>query len=301
MVNNPLVSVWMITYNHEKYISQALDGILMQKTNFNYEIVIGEDCSTDRTREICIEYQKKYPDKIKLLLNEKNIGVTPNFIQTLKACKGKYIALCEGDDYWTDSYKLQKQVDFLEANPEYSVVYTDCSLINSLGDKLPDTDYLIKQRKRYRSGDVFFNLLRENFINTLTVCLRAECIISDKSILDKWYIYDYYLWLQLAKKGKVQYIADITACYRIHATGLCQNDEFFRQRHHLILRDALKLIRYKELKLISNDDYIYILKLHKYLILNNRFSLMDRMDLGVSFLKMTFWYFCLYKSLKEIN
>lgn len=116
MNKKPLVSVWMITYNHEKFIAQAIDSVIMQKTNFDYEIVIGEDCSTDRTREIVLEYKAKHPDKFKLLLQEKNVGMMQNFIVTLKTCNGKYIALLEGDDYWTDPLKLQKQVDFLQAN-----------------------------------------------------------------------------------------------------------------------------------------------------------------------------------------
>ena len=110
------VSVCMITYNHEKFISEAIEGVLMQKTDFPIELIIGEDCSTDKTREICIEYQRKYPNIIKLLLSEQNKGSIRNFIETMQAAQGKYIALCEGDDYWTDSYKLQKQVDFLEKN-----------------------------------------------------------------------------------------------------------------------------------------------------------------------------------------
>ena len=113
------VSVFMITYNHEKYIAEALDSILMQKTDFDFDIVIGEDCSTDATRRIVLEYSRKYPDKIKLLLHNVNVGFISNMMYVLEACTGKYVAMCEGDDYWTDPFKLQKQVDFLEANNEY--------------------------------------------------------------------------------------------------------------------------------------------------------------------------------------
>lgn len=103
-----MVSICMITYNHEPFIREAIEGVLMQQSTFPYELVIGEDYSTDRTRDICIEYQQKHPDKIRLLLNEKNLGVMPNFIQTLNACSSKYIALCEGEDYWTDPLKPQE-------------------------------------------------------------------------------------------------------------------------------------------------------------------------------------------------
>jgi len=116
--NSPLVSIICITYNHEPYIAEAIEGVLMQKCSFPIELVIGEDCSTDNTRKICEEYANK-SELIKLLPTETNLGMMPNFIRTLQSCTGKYIAMCEGDDYWTDPLKLQKQVDFLEANAEY--------------------------------------------------------------------------------------------------------------------------------------------------------------------------------------
>ena len=111
-MNKPLLSIASITYNHEQFIAQAIESWLMQKTSFEIEIIIGEDCSTDNTRAIIEKYRKLHPDLIKLIISESNVGMMPNFIRTLAACRGKYIALCEGDDYWTDPYKLQKQVDF---------------------------------------------------------------------------------------------------------------------------------------------------------------------------------------------
>ena len=114
----PIVSICMITYNHGEFLKDAIDGVLMQKTNFPFELIIGDDCSKDNSREICIEYKNKYPDIIKLRLPEKNLGALPNFCENLLSCKGKYIALCEGDDYWTNPDKLQKQVDYLESNQD---------------------------------------------------------------------------------------------------------------------------------------------------------------------------------------
>lgn len=115
----PMVSIQMLAYNHEKYIKKALDSILMQKVNFTYEIVVGEDCSQDSTRTILLQYKEKYPDKIKLILHEKNVGMLKNSNYIREQCIGKYCAVCEGDDYWTDPYKLKKQIEFLEKNPEY--------------------------------------------------------------------------------------------------------------------------------------------------------------------------------------
>ena len=122
-MNEPYLSVVFITYNHERYIRQALDSVLMQKTDFPFEIVVGEDCSTDHTRDILNEYKEKYPDQIRLLYREKNLGrPTLNVYQTAMECKGKYMAFLEGDDFWTDPEKLQKQVRFLEEHDEYEAV-----------------------------------------------------------------------------------------------------------------------------------------------------------------------------------
>jgi len=115
----PLVSVIMLTYNHEKYIRQALDSVLMQKVDFDYEILIGDDCSTDSTAQILLEYQQKYPDKICLRLRHKNIGATKNAYELLMIARGDYLATCEGDDYWTNINKLQIQIDFLKKNKSY--------------------------------------------------------------------------------------------------------------------------------------------------------------------------------------
>ena len=121
--SNPLVSVVTITYNHAPYIAKCIEGVLMQQVNFPMEFIIAEDCSTDGTRAICEEYAKKYPDLIRLLPSEGNMGAVMNEQRAFEAARGKYIATCEGDDYWTDPLKLQKQVDFLESHSDYSVCF----------------------------------------------------------------------------------------------------------------------------------------------------------------------------------
>lgn len=118
----PLVSVLIAAYNQEKYIGQTLDSILMQQCSFDFEIIIGEDCSTDGTREICLEYQEKYPDQIVLCLNERNKGLLDNYFDIFLKCRGKYIADCGGDDYWLTTQKLQEQVDLLEKHGNVSLV-----------------------------------------------------------------------------------------------------------------------------------------------------------------------------------
>ncbi|MGN0187162.1 MAG: glycosyltransferase family 2 protein [Paludibacteraceae bacterium] len=127
-VKDPLVSINVLTYNQEGFIKETLDSILNQECDFEYEIIVGEDCSIDATRDICIEYQHQFPERIKLVLAEENGGLMVNFVNVCREYRGKYVAGIAGDDYWCDTKKLQKQVDFLEANPEYGVCFTACWL-----------------------------------------------------------------------------------------------------------------------------------------------------------------------------
>jgi glycosyltransferase involved in cell wall biosynthesis len=118
---SPFVAIWMVTYNHEAYVVEAIESVLMQQTHFDFKLYIGDDCSKDNTRKIIQAYQEKYPHKIELLLHEKNLGASPNGIFMYQHCiqtGAKYIALCEGDDYWISKEKLQKQVEFFDANPD---------------------------------------------------------------------------------------------------------------------------------------------------------------------------------------
>ncbi|HOU98269.1 MAG TPA: glycosyltransferase [Bacteroidales bacterium] len=213
---NQLVSVTMITYNHDKYISDAIEGILLQKTTFPVELIIGEDCSTDNTRSICIEYQQKYPERIRLFLSDRNLGMLPNFVNTLNACKGKYTCICEGDDYWTDPYKLQTQVDFLEANPEYIACCHNVMVKNEIENNLYqmwpweyDRDFTVE------------DIAEGNKISTLSIVFRNKKEIIEKlsAFIDKHPdtpVGDYVLNLFLAQKGKIRYFHNIMGIYRIH-------------------------------------------------------------------------------------
>ena len=124
-MSEPLASVCMITYNHKPYIRQAIEGVLRQETDFPYELLIGEDCSTDGTREIVFDYQRQYPQIIRVITSDKNVGARKNSLRTRRACTGKYIAYCEGDDYWQRTDKLQHQIEYLETHPDCGLVYSD--------------------------------------------------------------------------------------------------------------------------------------------------------------------------------
>mgnify|MGYP002079321440 CR=1 FL=1 len=209
------VSVCMLTYNHEKYISQAIESVISQETDFSIEIVIGEDLSTDNTRKICEDYQRKYPEKIKLLSRESNLGVIRNSIETLKSCEGKYTAICEGDDYWTDKLKLQKQVDFLEKNLDYGLVHTDCTNVDET-DRL-----LIKYEPKFtennKNGDVFNLFLQKKYsIASLTVLFRTQLFKNFEKELASLELKmtDLPMWLEFSKKMKVKYLDEATSAYR---------------------------------------------------------------------------------------
>ena len=224
----PLVSICCQTYNHKDYIAQAIDSFLMQKTTFAFEILLRDDASNDGTREIVSYYSDKYPDIIIPLIyyeNQYQKGIKP-FSDNVKRARGKYIAICEGDDYWTDPLKLQKQVDFFEGNEGFGLVYTDFKVINQDGEIINNYPLLSSLRKNYSYGSVFFTLLSNgNFVPTLTVLFRKSIYdelhknyINDP-ITKKGYVVDYWLWYHMAIHTKFGFLPEITAHYRKHPGG----------------------------------------------------------------------------------
>lgn len=211
-MEKPLVSVCLITYNQEKFIRETLDGILMQKTDFHVEVVIGEDCSTDSTRLICDEYISKFPDKIRSLYHTKNVGMAQNWILTMKACKGKYIAICEGDDYWTDPLKLQKQADLMEAHPEYSMCAHNADILE-YGN--------LKKLPPINSTELDINDIIQKDWGIMTASIMFR---SDELAIPEWYgeikNCDYALQLLMGTKGKMGILPDIMSVYRKHEAGI---------------------------------------------------------------------------------
>lgn len=203
------LSVFVMVYNHAKYLKKCLDSLLMQKTSFSFDIVVGEDCSTDNSREILLDYQKLYPGKFTLVLHNQNIGATKNQKSVFDNCKGKYIAICEGDDYWIDENKLQMQVDFLEANPEFALSYHRVKYLRN-------NEEILLPHHQTKNDMAFFDLndiSKINFINTLSAVFRNNYVDYDNIALNSK-IGDYPLWLLLAEKGKIVYFPEILGVYR---------------------------------------------------------------------------------------
>ena len=216
-IDTPLVSVKCMTYNQEKYIGQCIDGFLMQKTSFPFEILIHDDCSTDNTTDIVLAYAKKFPKIIKPILEDENQYSKHDGSHHKKidaAIKGKYIALCEGDDYWIDENKLQMQVDFLEKNPEYGLTYTLARIF--LQEKKRFSNQ--KAGRRFISYEDYF--VNGNCFPTLTICFRKdlyEKYLCDIPEYDRhvWKMGDLPLGLWFSKNSKIKYFAKTTSVYRV--------------------------------------------------------------------------------------
>lgn len=214
--NEILVSVIVLTYNHEKYIKQALDSILMQKVDFRYEIIVGEDCSFDKTRDILKWYEKQYPEKFIMIYREKNIGGKKNLLDVLSRTRGKYLASLEGDDFWLDENKLQKQIDFLEQNPEVIATSHKVSVVDKYGNKIvgmnypscKDSWYTLKHFKNGILPGQTASIVRKNFY---------KYKLFDLSILDRISRHmpgDRISFFLLVSHGKFFCFKEVMSAYR---------------------------------------------------------------------------------------
>jgi len=248
------VSVLIMTYNHEKYISETIQGVLLQKTNFDYDVVIGEDCSTDNTREIILKYKQLYPNVIKMLLHKKNIGAMANQLAVLSECTGKYIAICEGDDYWSDSQKLQKQVDFLDNNPECSLVCH--SIMDDIGSRL-NTRQIVDVNRYLTNEEII--IARGMITPTLSIVFRRKHLEN----LPKWVVTspvgDIPLVFYLMTKGKVFCFKDIMGVYRkYHATSWSNKKRNILQRTDFSIRYNFFLQTFNKYTQYNYDKMIHI-------------------------------------------
>lgn len=215
-VSKDLVHVWMVTYNHERFIGKAIESVLKQKTDFKYKLIIGEDCSTDNTRKIVEFYAASHPNIIEANFNEKNIGVAKNSIKIYKKCTAKYVALLEGDDYWIDNSKLQRQVDYLETHPRLSMCFTDSYVID-------EKDNIIKEHRvgpAYRRQITQKDILSGFCPPANTVLFRNDYLKEILKNLPNIFNGDYYISALMTNYGFAGYINFISAAYRMHGNGL---------------------------------------------------------------------------------
>ena len=206
-----LVSVVMLTYGHEKYIREAIEGVLMQEVDFPVRLIVVDDCSPDGTEVIVRNIIATHPKGhwIDYIKHDQNKGMMPNFISALQVASGKYIALCEGDDYWTDSNKLQKQVEFLESNPDYVLSFHKIKVLKTNGDLVDD--FITVVPENYETRETLARL--GNYIHTPSVVFKNVIKTFPPEFL-MTPIGDYFLYLLLSEQGKLKYIDEEMAVYR---------------------------------------------------------------------------------------
>lgn len=217
------VSVAMVTYNQSAFVKQAIESALMQVTEFDYEVVVGEDCSTDGTRGIVLELQKKRPDRIRLMLRARNLGMMSNILQTLRDCQGEYIAYLEGDDYWTDPRKLQKQVDFLEVHKDYVMCFHNTQITYEDGrpSHLRDANAWDTLRSDELVLD-YHDLSQPNPCcagHSSSLVFRNHLISEYPAWLLDSITFDLPLEILLAQHGKARFVNDVMSVHRIHPGG----------------------------------------------------------------------------------
>ncbi len=284
MSKKPKVSVCCMAYNHENFIRQALDGFVMQETDFPFEVVIHDDASTDKTTDIIREYQAKYPDIIKPIYQTENqfikgANIINEFIHP--KMQGEYVAICEGDDYWTDKTKLQKQVDFLDAHPDFSVCFHPVVVRHDDGS-LPDSIYPKQDLIEGYHLKVEY-LLFANYIQTNSVMYRwrfksqeeLETLFTADVLPSDWFLH-----LLHAQVGKVGFLRDIMAVYRKHANGIWRFSLSDPDYHHLLfgVKELNFFLRvesmFSQYDLLGGKEAIkgFALKIFKIYLKNQRFQ-----------------------------
>ena len=268
-----LVSVVMITYGHEKFIAEAINGVLKQECDFSIELIIANDCSPDTTDLVVKKIIEEHPNRnwIKYVKHEKNIGMMPNFIFALKEAQGKYIALCEGDDYWTDPLKLQKQVDFLEANLDFSMCFHSVKIIGSIKDfsyffKIPTKSIIMIE-----------DIIVDHYIPTCSLVFRKKFL---PKVFPNWFQFsivgDIPLEILLAVNGPVKYIDKKMGAYRKHDGGITFNKE----RRKNVRVGLIKL--YKSLNKHLNYKYwllfFVVINKHRLGILKDRLGMSSNIE-----------------------
>jgi len=254
LAKEPLVSTLMLTYNHAPYVARAIEGVVQQKTNFAFELVIGEDCSTDGTREIVFDYAKRFPDIIRVITSEQNVGMKKNGYRTYQACRGKYVTYCEGDDYWHRLDKLQLQTDYLESHPDCGLVYSDHDRYFVKNGRTIRSHYRTTNNVPPKKLNVFRGWGPGLNILTCTVMVRSHLL---NSIRSDPYLYrsDHYIgggdiaFSEVALVSNIHYIDESLSTYTFHIESASNT------------RDPIKALRFS---ISVYEGYLYIAKKYEH-------------------------------------
>lgn len=266
-----LFSVLIITYNQEKYIAETLNSIINQENPYTYEIVIGDDCSHDSTRSIINEFKDRYPDIIKPIFNEKNLGIIKNYYNVLEHCSGTYIMQCAGDDYWCDG-KIKKQISFMIEHPDCGLSYGKARIFN--------------ETKRTFQKDVFGTckitlkeFLEGNSVPAATVCFKNELIrdyLKEINPLEKnWLMEDYPQWLWFSGKSTVSFLDSFLAVYRVFETSGSHFNSFDKRIAFCKSTNEIKLYfskLFNEPVSISTENEMYMNEYVSFLIKEGKYN-----------------------------
>lgn len=278
----PAVSVCIFAYNHENYIGQCIESALMQKTSFNIEIILGEDYSSDKTRIICKHYEEKYPEKIRLLDRGKNLGMCGNVFGTLKEAQGDYIAILDGDDYWTHPLKLQKQFDYLEANKDKNLVFHQTIRINELSKALDL--FVTEEKDTYKFDDILDRWL----MATGAMFFRREAM-DYPDFLSCTHNFDLAIQMIVNRNGnEIGYLKDIMSVYRINSgsntNNVLYNHENTARRQLLLFSEINSYSNYRYDKQITNKITIINNSLRKRFFKNAYFGLKKNIKMFLKYI-----------------
>ncbi|MBR6759261.1 MAG: glycosyltransferase [Alistipes sp.] len=226
-MKEPLVSVCMTAYNHAPYIARAIEGVLKQRTTFGVELIIGEDCSHDNTLAICREYAKRYPERIRIMTAERNVGMRENYRRTALAAQGRYVAYCDGDDFWIDEEKLQRQVEALENNPSVGMCYTRSERRIEHSDKrwiYPKEGLFVE----------FEKLLFNNTVENCTAVARRELIERYYAEVQpechpEWLTDDAPMWIWFAAESRIVALEQVTAVHSLLKESVSQSSDYLKR------------------------------------------------------------------------
>ena len=235
------VSVCCITYKQAQYISQAIDSFLIQKTTFPFEVIIGEDCGGDGTLSIINEYEKRYPNLIRIITSEQNVGANANFLRIVNAAKGDYIAVCEGDDYWIDELKLKKQCEYLCNMPSVNICFSAAKTIDPNGRSGIIANYskintLIPLSRVVRGGG--------SFMPTASIFFKKSIVSKIPDWFETAPVGDIYLQILASIKDGAVYLPDVTSVYRINSIGSWSESNFIQKKEICINKNLKTLDSY---------------------------------------------------------
>ena len=314
MLESPKISIVVLTYNQSLTIERTLNSILNQQTKYSFELIIGEDSSKDNTRDICLQYMERFPDKVRLLPSAPNKGLLKNFRDAISACRGEYICQCAGDDWWHNPYKLQLEIEYMEKNPICGMVHSDVDLYNAVtGRTLHNINK--RQHRAIPTGYYAPFLLTEIIpIYTPTPCYRKNLIEKvnfDEFLEQGFMMEDLPMWLEMAKYAIFHYIDESLATYTSAPDSACRPDSL--EKHLKFEENVTKVQLYYRRKYYSEIDKQEILKadnkrkmtvFRRFKKYRQAFECYRKIDFGNSWLRKisrsNYFLYRLFVGMKEI-